>query len=363
MTIQWPYALLFLLLIPLLIAAYWWMLRRKRKYAVSYASLSLIRAALPKRARWRQHLPFALFVTSIGALVLGMARPHAVVSVPLSRTSIILALDVSRSMCASDVPPNRLSVAQDAIRNFIDDQADGTQIGIVAFAGYAQLIVPPTTDKAALTSAIDNLTTSLGTAIGSATLASIDALAEINPDVLPAHIDLSDEIDRETVWSNDAYVPDIVVLLTDGAASRGVDPIVGAAQAADRRVRVYTIGFGTTEPEEMVCTREQLGGDAFGNSFGGRGGGNFGGGGNGGFRRFIVLDEPTLQEIALITGGSYYRAEDADQLLDVFKNLPTQIVLQEEHLEVSVAFVALGALLATVGIGLSFYWNRNFGGS
>lgn len=360
MSLLWPYALLFFLLIPLLIAAYLWMLRRKRKFAVRFASLSLVRAALPKRSRWRQHLPFALFVTSIAALVMGMTRPQAVVSVPLSRTSIILALDVSRSMCATDVPPNRLTVAQEAVRNFIEDQADGTQIGIVAFAGYAQLIVPPTTDKEALTGAIDNLTTSLGTAIGSATLASIDALSEINPDVLPAHIDLSEEINRDEVWSSEDYVPDIVVLLTDGAASRGVDPIVGAAQAADRRVRVYTIGFGTTEPQEMVCSREQLGSDALGNNFGGggRGGNNFGGGGFGNFRRFIVLDEPTLQEIATITGGDYYRAEDADQLLDVFRNLPTQIVLQEENIEISAAFAAVGALLASVGVGLSLLWNR-----
>ncbi|MDQ4078931.1 MAG: VWA domain-containing protein [Chloroflexota bacterium] len=365
MTVLWPYALLLLLLIPLLIAAYLWLLRRKRKFAVRYASLSLIREALPRRSRWRQHLPFALFLLSIASLVFAMARPQVVVEVPLSRTSIILALDVSRSMCATDVDPNRLTVAQEAARAFIEDQADGTQIGIVAFAGFAELVVPPTTDKTVLTKAIDSFTTSLGTAIGNATLKSIDAIAEVNPDVVPSGVDLSRAVDRETLLDSDEYVPDIIVLLTDGANSRGVNPIQAAEQAVDRRVRVYTIGFGTTDPVAIVCTREQLGGDVFGGQFGGGNpgsfGGNFGGGASGGFggiRQFLVIDEPMLQAIAEMTGGSYYRAENADQLLDVFLNLPTQIVLQEENLEISVVFTALGALLATLAVGLSLMWNR-----
>ena len=133
MTILSPYILFLLLLVPLLIAAYIWQLRRRRKYAVRYSSLSLIREALPKRSRWRQHLPFALFMLSVASLIVGFSRPQAIVQVPLSRTAIILAIDVSRSMCATDVTPNRLTVAQEAARAFIEDQADGTQIGIVAF--------------------------------------------------------------------------------------------------------------------------------------------------------------------------------------------------------------------------------------
>lgn len=361
MIFSWPYALLLLLLVPLLIALYIWQLRRKRRFAVRYSSLSLIREALPKRSRWRQHLPFALFMLSVATLIVGFSRPQSVVQVPLSRTSIILAVDVSRSMCATDVAPNRLTIAQEAARNFIANQADGTRIGIVAFAGFAELLVPPTTDKEQLIQAIDSFTTSIGTVIGNATLKSIDAIASVNPNVIPSGVDLSEEIDRETVWNSDDYVPDIVVLLTDGASVRGVDPIQAAAQAADRRVRVYTIGFGTTNPTEMVCTREQAGTDVFGGQFGGGfGGGNFGGGGGGfgNFRRFLVLDEPTLQSIAEITGGTYYRAENADQLLNVFNNLPTDIVLQEENLEISVAFAALGGLFAIAAIGLSLLWNR-----
>lgn len=362
MTFSWPYALLFLLLVPLLIALYIWQLRRKRKYAVRYSSLSLIREALPKRARWRQHLPFALFMLSVAALIVGFSRPQAVVQVPLSRTSIILAIDVSRSMCATDVTPNRLTVAQEAARTFIANQTDGTRIGIVAFAGFAELLVPPTTDKEQLIQAIDNFSTSIGTVIGNATLKSIDAIASVNPNVTPSGIDLSEEIDREAVWNSNSYMPDIVVLLTDGASVRGIDPLEAAARAADRRVRVYTIGFGTTEPQAIVCTRQQAGSDVFGDQFGGGNAaslsnlGSFGN--NSWFAQFLNVDEPTLQAIADTTGGTYYRAENADQLLDVFNNLPTDIVLQEENLEISVAFAALGGLLAIVAIGLSLLWNR-----
>jgi Ca-activated chloride channel homolog len=363
MTLLWPWFLLLLLLIPLLIAIYVWIMRRRRRYAVRYSSLALIREALPKRSRWRQHLPFALFLLALASLVLALARPVAAVEVPLSRTTIILALDVSRSMCAIDVPPNRLTVAQEAALAFVDEQADGTQIGLVAFAGFAEIVVPPTNDKDVLADAINNFTTSLGTAIGSATLKSIDAIAEVNDAVAPSGITVIDEA-GDTDLGSAFYQPDIIVLLTDGANSRGPFPLDAAQQAADRQIRVYTIGFGTDNPQEMVCTRQQLGsdvfGDGFGGGFGGPGGpgGGFGGPGGGDFRRFLIIDEETLQGVAETTGGEYYRAEDAEQLLDVFLNLPTQIVLQKENLEISVLFVALGALFTAVAILLSMRWNR-----
>lgn len=356
MTLLSPWLLLLLLLIPLLIAAYIWMLRRKRKFAVRYSSISLIRAALPKRSRWRQHLPFALFVLGLTGLLTAVARPAAVVEVPLSRTTIILALDVSRSMCATDVSPNRLSVAQEAALAFIEDQVDGTQIGIVAFADFAELVVPPTTDKDVLRQAVANLTTALGTAIGSATLKSIDAISEINSNVSPSGVNLQIDEDSAPVFEGD-YQPDIIVLLTDGANSRGPLPIDAAQQAADRKVRVYTIGFGTANPGQMICTQAQLGSDAFGGGGFGGGFGRFGGGG-GNFRSFLMIDEDTLQTVASMTGGEYYRAESADQLYDVFLDLPTQLILQTELLEISVIFAALGAVLVTAALALSLWWHR-----
>ncbi len=375
MNLLWPWLSLFLLLVPLLIAAYVWMLRRKRRSAVRYSSLSLIRAALPKRATWRRHAPFALFALALTSLITAAARPVAEVQVPLSRASIILAIDVSRSMCATDVAPNRLTVAQEAALAFINDQADGTQIGIVAFTGFAEIVVPPTNDKRELRDAVSGFTTALGTAIGSAILKSVDAIAERNEEIAPSGVNLraAEEGEATTpladlVVDEAGYLPDIIVVLTDGANSQGPLPLAAAQQAADRRVRVYTVGFGTENPGEMVCTREQLGSDpfgrgggfggGFGGGMGGGFGGNFGGGGMGGFRRFLVLDEPTLRGVAELTGGEYYQAENAEQLLDVFLNLPTNVELQTETREISVLFSALGALLATLAVGLSLRWNR-----
>jgi len=359
MTFLWPWLLLLLLLIPLMVVIYVWILRRKRRFAVRYSSLSLIREALPKRWRWRQHVPFALFLLALAMLIVSLARPAAAIEVPLSRTTIILALDVSRSMCAIDVPPNRLTVAQEAALAFLDDQIEGTQIGLVAFAGFAEIAVPPTRDKEVLKDAINNFTTSIGTAIGSATLKAIDAIAEVNGAVAPSGVELAIE-DGENILGEGSYQPDIIVLLTDGANSRGPFPLDAAQQAADRGIRVYTIGFGSDDPQEMVCTREQLGSDAFNEGFGGIGGGpsSFGGGGGGNFRRFLIIDEDTLQEIADMTGGEYFRAEDADQLRDIFLELPAQVELQTEEMEISVVFTALGALLILMAIALAALWNR-----
>lgn len=359
MVFQWPYMLALLMLVPFLVGLYVWLLGRRRRYAVGFSDVSMLRDAMLPGANWRRHLPAMLLLLSVTSVLFGMSRPTVSVDVPLSRTSIILALDVSRSMCATDVAPNRLSVAQDAAQAFIEAQADSTQIGIVAFAGFAELVVPPTNDKAVLIDAVERFQTSFGTAMGSATMRSIAALAEINPDILPDGVDLSETIDRDEVWADDK-VPDIVVVLTDGANTQGIDPILAAEMAADRRVRVFTIGFGTTEETTMVCNPDQAGADFIADPFGeelvGDVGpaGDFGQiGGFGGVSQFLVIDEPTLQAVAAITGGEYFRAQDADQLLDVFLNLPTQLTLQPRDVEISWVFVALAALLACAAVGLS----------
>lgn len=355
MTFLWPTLLLLLLLPILLVLVYLWILRRRRRHAIRYSNLSLIRQALPDSWRWRRHLPAALFLVGITSLLTSTARPAADIQVPLSRTTIILALDVSRSMCATDVTPNRLTVAQQAAINFIDEQADNTKIGIVAFADFAEIIVPPTSDKELLQEAMSTLTTSIGTAIGSATLKGIDAISQVNPNVEPSGVNLGGP-DVGEALEQGGYQPDIIVLLTDGANTRGPLPVDAAHQAADRDVRVYTIGFGTTEFSQMVCTPSQLGSDAFSGRFGGGGfRGSFGGGR---FAQYLLLDEPTLRSVAETTGGAYFRAENADQLLEVFRDLPKRIELQSEHFEISAVFVGLGALFVLAALALAMKWNR-----
>lgn len=344
MSLAWPLALIALLAVPLLLLIRWWLNRRRRKVAVRISSVALIQAALPGRSLWRRRIPVILFVMGLLMLGFGIGRPHASVPVPSNATSIILAIDVSGSMCSTDVAPNRLTVAQEAAREFVRGQDEGTRIGLVAFAGFAGLVVEPTTDKDALLAALDELKTSRGTAIGLAILTAIDAVAEINPDVAATGVDLSEE--PQTVGG---YQPDTIVVLTDGANTQGVTPITAAEQAAARRLRVFTIGFGTTEPSQMVCTSEQLSGDT---GFRADGRGRFGGG------RYQRIDEPTLRQVAEMTGGEYYRAQDSQQLIDVLTDLPTDIVVQQKEVEITVWFVLGGTLLILTGLGLSLWWNR-----
>jgi len=360
MRLQWPWMLLLLGLLPALGALYWWLLKRRRRFAVVFSDIELIRSAMVPRSSWRRHVPAAMLGLALASLLLALTRPVATVQIPLSRTSIILALDVSRSMCATDIEPNRLAVAQEAAVQFVESQSDSSQIGIVAFAGFAELVVPPTNDRETLVAAIEGFNTSFGTAMGSATMRSIDAIATINPQVAAAGIDLSETINRDEVWNDPDKVADIIVVLTDGANTQGVSPLRAAEQAADRRVRVYTIGFGTTEETTMVCNPAQAGADFIVDPFGGQDvgevgpAGDFGQiGGFGGLRQFLVIDEPTLQAVSTITGGEYFRAEDAEQLVEVFTNLPSQIELQSDEAEITWVLVAVGAGLVLVAFAAS----------
>ncbi len=268
MAFSWPWALLSLLIIPIVAGVVWWLRRRRRRAAVRVTSIALVRAALPARTRWSRLIPTLLLLLGFATLGFGAARPQATVPVASDSTTIMLAMDVSGSMCSTDVEPNRLTVAQQAATTFIRSQGAGTKIGLVAFAGVAGLQVPPTTDKDALIKAIDNFTTARGTAIGSAILTSIDGIAAINPTVAPTGVDAESA-------QRSGYASDVIVLLTDGANTQGVEPEEAAEAAAVRGVRVFTIGFGTTTPSRMACTGQQAGGWAGG---GGPGGGGFGGG-------------------------------------------------------------------------------------
>ena len=353
MSFTWPLALLALLAVPLLAGSYAWQLRRRRRRAVRYSSVALIRAAAPRRAAWRRHVPVALLLAALAALGLAAARPQVSVDVPVSESALILALDVSGSMCATDVEPNRLTAAQAAVREFVQAQDSSTSIGLVLFAGFAQVAVAPTTEREPLLHAIDSLTTGRGTTIGAAILKSVDAIAEINPEVAPA--------DPARAGPGGAgpggaagprapgsYAPEIVVLLTDGANTRGIEPVDAAEIAAERGVRVYPIGFGTRNPTTMVCTAAQLGGRGFESR------GGFVGGGSG--RNYLVADEATLQRVADVTGGEYFAAADADRLQRVLEDLPRTVQTQHRDVEVSVWLAGLAALLLLGSLATAARW-------
>jgi Ca-activated chloride channel homolog len=345
MNLLWPGFLLLLGLVPIIIGVYIWMLRRRQRYAVRYSSLSLVRAALPGQSPWRRHLPMALFLLALASLVIAMGRPMATVVVPSGQATIVLAMDISGSMCATDIAPNRLMAAEEAALSFIRSQRANTQIGVVVFAGFAEIIQTPTRDQDALERAIRGLSVARRTAIGSGILRSLDAIAEVDESIPPSDLG-SFGGSAVTPVPPGTYAPHIIVLLTDGASNAGPWPLDAAQEAADRGIRVYTIGFGTNEGAPFAFCDAPFTGNFFG-------GGSFGGGG--GFRRGI--DEDTLIQIAEMTDGEYYQATSASELNEVFRSLPTYLITKQESMEISVWFAALGALLAATAILLSMLWN------
>ncbi|WP_323095695.1 VWA domain-containing protein [Intrasporangium sp. YIM S08009] len=379
-----PLLLLLLLAVPVLLGAYAWQLRRRRRQAVRFPDVALLRAAGATRRTWRRHVPVALLLGALAVLGVGSARPTVEADVSASSSTIILALDVSGSMCATDVTPNRLSAAQAAVRDFVQHQDDATKIGLVVFSGFAQLAVAPTDDRDALLEAIDGVTTGRGTTIGAAILRSVDAIAELDPNVPP-----SDPVDEPSTDGAGTPAPasptptpsspgdgpdgsggptrvppapEIVVLLTDGANTRGVTPAEAAEQAAERGVRVYPIGFGTRNPTRLACTLDQYGGlpgpgfgrDVSGGGFGSRAP-DLGG------RNFLVVDEAALRGVARTTGGEYFAAQDTEGLTKVLANLPKHVTVTHRVVDLSAAFVGLAALLLVGAVWVSV--RQGFGGA
>jgi Ca-activated chloride channel family protein len=367
----WPLALLLLLAVPAVLGAYLLAMRRRRKQAITYSSVALLRVALPRGSRWRRHLPIAALLASLGVLGLASARPQLTTEVPVDQTSIILALDTSGSMCSTDVHPNRLAVAQSAAREFVNSQPSGTQMGLVVFSSFAELAAAPTRERSVLDRVINNLSVSPGTAIGAAILQSLDAISEVDPQVQPVGNALSIAAAAPSAVApvtgnsgggssaaqakapKDGYVPDIIVLLTDGANNRGITPLQAVPYAVARRVRIYTIGFGTTNPGPLVCTPQQQGGVSAGfGPAGGFAGAGYGGGGygGGGYGSPLVADLPPLREVSRLTGATSYTARDASELEKVFAGLSKHVAVQKRRHEVTADFAILGALLVLAAL-------------
>jgi Ca-activated chloride channel family protein len=244
-------------------------------------------------------------------------------------------------MCSTDVKPNRITAAEQAASAFIKSQAGGPRIGLVVFANTAVVLVPPTTDTQQLLSGLDGLTTSYGTAIGDGILASLNSIAQVDQSVAPTGA----TVPRAR---GAGYADDVIVVLTDGSNNQGVDPQTAAKQAADRGVRVFTIGYGTDNPAPLSCSSTQFGGFAGGGS----GGGGFSGGNP------LEADYGTLMRISRITGGTFYRAQDASQLSIALAKLPEAFTIVRKHLDLANWFAAGGGLFIATAVALSLWWNR-----
>jgi Ca-activated chloride channel family protein len=341
MTFLWPEMLWLLLIVPLLVAGYFYLLRRKQESALRYASLSMVKEAIGAQ-RFRRHIPPLLFLLALIAMLVAVARPAAVVTLPSQHQTIILAMDVSGSMRAVDVQPNRISAAQAAAKAFVAEQPSNVRIGVVSFAATASVVQTPTQNRDDIIAAIDRFQLQRGTAIGSGIIVS---LATIFPD---AGIDVSSLIygryaprgvplDQAGKAEKPPFKPvppgsytsAAIILLTDGQRTTGPDSMEAARMAADRGIRVFTVGIGTTKGETI---------------------------GYEGWSMRVRLDEDTLKAIADVTRGQYFYAGTATDLKKVYESLNTRFLLEKKDVEISALFAAAAALTGLVSALLSLLW-------
>ena len=336
MTFIWPEMLWLMLVLPLLLAAYLWVLRRKKKLAVRYASLSMVREAMGAGSRIKRHIPPLLFFLALAAMILAVARPQATITLPTQHETVILAMDISGSMRATDVEPNRLVAAQNAAKQFVAQQPDNVRIGVVAFAGTATVAQAPTRNREDIVAAIDRFQLQRATAIGSGIIVSMAALFP-NEGYDVANFtygaDAAKKADKNAPPKKTAppgsYGSAVIILLTDGQRTTGPDTIQAARLAADRGVRIYTVGVGT--PEGKVIGFE-------------------------GWSMRVRLDEETLKAVADLTRGEYFYAGNAVDLNKVYQTLNAKLVMERKKTEVTALFAAAAALLAILSAALSLAW-------
>lgn len=347
MNFLWPELLWLLLALPMLVLLYAWLLTRRKQTTLRYTSLSLIRQAAGRGPGWRRHLPPLLMLLAIAAMLIATARPVAIVKLPSQQETIILAMDVSGSMRAADVQPNRLVAAQEAAKAFVADLPRSVRVGIVSFAGTAAVVQPPTHNRADVVAAIDRFQLQRGTAIGSGIVLS---LATLFPD---AGIDLSQVTGARpmppdntplgqardgrgdppapefTPVAPGSYGSGAIILLTDGQRTTGPDPIESARMAADRGVKVYSVGIGTRDGDSISFE---------------------------GWTMRVKLDEDTLKSISTMTMGEYFYAGTAADLKKVYQSLSTRLVVEQKETEISGLFAGAAALLVLLSAGLSVAW-------
>jgi Ca-activated chloride channel family protein len=344
MEFQWPGNLALLLVVAGLVVVYVLMQRRRQKYALRYSSLLLVREAMGRGPGIRRHIPPALFLLGFTVLVFALARPAMLIKVPGLEGTVILAMDVSGSMLADDVKPNRMEAAKQAAKTFVDRQRqakNNVRVGIVSFSDNAQIILAPTLDYVAINDALDRLKPEKATAIGRAIIMSVDAIFEgtdkgINPN---KGDDVTGAVASNVPGRSPRPVPSplpkgqfaaaTVVLLTDGENNISPPPLDVIQEAVLRGIRVYTVGVGT--PEGAIVTNQ-------------------------GRSARSELDETTLKKIAEASEAKYYNAQTESDLQQIYEQLATELVLRDERTEITVFFAALAAALLLLAGCFSLLW-------
>lgn len=326
MTFEWPFVLPLLIVVPLLAAVYIAMQKRRNQYALRYASVSLVAQAVGKGPGIKRHIPPALYLLAIAALIIGLARPEATIPVPQDTGTVLLVIDVSGSMFAQDVDPNRMEATKKAAREFVENQPGGVKIGVVSFSDFAALVAPPTTERDQVLEAISRLRPQRGTNIGAGLQVAMDAIYE-------------DQADGEAIVTGVAtptpvpgtldVPPASIVLVSDGQSNTGPDPLEIIDEATTAGVKVYTVGIGTPEGTVLQIQGRNV---------------------------FTRLDELTLQTMAEETGGTYFNAQTETDLRAVYEDLSRERIVENEETEVTFAFAAAGLALSLLAGGLGLVW-------
>ena len=330
MSFIWPAMLVFLGLIPLCAALYVRLQQRRRRLLAQYGSLGFVHGGAGRPLGMRRHLPPGLFLAGLTILVLALARPQAAISLPRVEGTVILTFDVSGSMAATDLQPTRMEAAKTVAREIVQRQPSSVQIGVVAFSDSGLAVQAPTNDQQAILAAINRIRPQRGTSLGQGIQAALNTLnAEPEAEArrysqLPA-----------TATPTPTPVPPgtntstAIVLLTDGENTGPPDPSDAAQIAADRGVRIYTVGIGSATGTTLHVN---------------------------GFTVHTQLDEPTLQQIAQITEGAYFNAESQEDLRTIYENLDLQLVIKSEKTEVTALFAGVGLLVLLIGGICSLVW-------
>ena len=341
MTFIWPTALLLLVVVAGLAVLYVLAQRRRNRYALRYANLSLVREAIGKGPGWRRHVPPALFVLALAFMAIAVARPQAVVAVPSQEGTVILAIDVSGSMLAEDMKPNRMEAAKAAARAFVEKQSESVKIGVVSFSGDASIVQSPTTDKTLVIAAINRLRPQRATAIGRAILVSLDAIEEnqgsetdLPSSILQQQGQQPGATARPTATPLPAYLQGqhssaSIVLMSDGQNNQFPAPLDVIDQAVSRGVRVYTIGVGSAQGAVVRLQGRSV---------------------------RTALDEATLKKIAEVTDAQYFNANTEADLRAVYENLTTQLVVRNEKTELTAYATLAAAILAVFAGAFSLLW-------
>lgn len=326
MSFIWPAMLIFLLLVPLAVWLYLRLQQRRRALIARYGSLGFVQVAAGNAPGARRHLPPALLLASLTLLLIALARPQTVVSLPRVEGTVVLAFDVSGSMAAEDLQPTRMEAAKTVAREFVQRQPGTVQIGVVAFSDGGLAVQAPTNDQTAVLAAINRIRPQRGTSLGQGIDVALNAIDANTEQAVRRYSTLTPTPTAEPRRVNGSAV---IVLLTDGENTAPPDPLSAAQTAAERGVRIYTIGIGSAAGTTLHVN---------------------------GFTVHTRLDEAALQQIAQLTNGVYFNAQNQDDLHEIYDNLDLQLVVRPEETEVTALFAGVGMLLMLVGGVCSMLW-------